>query len=92
MTFELILTDWVMPDLDGLTLASVIRQRLIARGERVPPIVCVTAKALEGDRAHVLQAGLDDYLAKPFSLEQLKEMIDKWLPSACKREHETENR
>ena len=44
------------------------------------PIVALTANAISGDREHCLAQGMDDYLSKPFSQEQLHELLARWLP------------
>jgi CheY-like chemotaxis protein len=77
-SFDVILMDWQMPDVDGLMCASKIRQREQLNGHRTP-IVAVTAHVLAGDREKCLEAGLDDYLGKPFTIAQLKETIHRWM-------------
>jgi CheY-like chemotaxis protein len=76
-SFDIILMDWRMPVTDGLTCTLKIRELQDAQGKRIP-IIAVTAHALTGDRERCLAAGMDDYLAKPFTLEQLQEKIKEW--------------
>lgn len=76
--FELILMDWRMPVTDGLACTRQIRELQEKQGKRVP-IIAVTAHALTGDRERCLEGGMDDYLSKPFTLEQLQEKIRTWL-------------
>jgi CheY-like chemotaxis protein len=79
-SFELILMDCLMPILDGYQTTQQIRE--IESGlSRHTPIVGVTACALEGDREKCLAAGMDDYIAKPLSLEEFKRVIGRWLPA-----------
>jgi len=93
-TYDLILMDCQMPQLDGLEATRLIRQReQIERpsgsmGDSEPtriPIIAVTANALEGDREACLDAGMDDFLSKPFSREQLRRMLIRWLPEKTAR-------
>jgi PAS domain S-box-containing protein len=77
---DLILMDCQMPVMDGLAAARAIRASE-SPGARVP-IVALTGNAMPGDREACVAAGMDDYLAKPFSLTALKAMIDKWTGSA----------
>ena len=77
---DLILMDCQMPVMDGLAAARAIRESE-HEGTRVP-IVALTGNAMPGDREACVAAGMDDYLAKPFSLTALKAMIDKWTGSA----------
>ena len=73
---NLILMDCQMPVMDGLAAARAIRAAESA-GARVP-IVALTGNAMPGDREACVAAGMDDYLAKPFSLTALRTMIDRW--------------
>ena len=78
-SYDLILVDCQMPELDGYAATAEIRRREQALGLHVP-IVALTANALEGDREICIAAGMDDYLAKPFSREQLTATLVRWLP------------
>lgn len=77
--YDLILMDAMMPQMDGYDATAAIRQQEIATGTRIP-IVAMTAKAMSGDREKCLAAGMDDYLAKPIELAQLRSVIAKWVP------------
>ena len=73
---DLILMDCQMPVMDGLAAARTIRAAEPS-GMRVP-IIALTGNAMPGDREACVAAGMDDYLAKPFSLTALRNMIDRW--------------
>ncbi len=73
---DLILMDCQMPVMDGLAAARAIR--LAEGGSSRVPIVALTGNAMPGDREACVAAGMDDYLAKPFSLAALKATIDRW--------------
>ncbi|MPZ42961.1 MAG: response regulator [Betaproteobacteria bacterium] len=86
--YDLVLMDCQMPELDGFAATSAIREREAAGelpaadGQPAPrrlPIVALTANAMRGDRERCLQAGMDDYLAKPFSQDQLRELLERWV-------------
>ncbi len=79
--YGLVLTDCHMPNLDGFELTDAIRTSEKEAGARVP-IVAITANALQGEIDRCLEAGMDDYLAKPVELAQLGRMIAKWMPDA----------
>ena len=79
---DLILMDCQMPVMDGLAAARAIRAAETG-GARIP-IVALTGNAMPGDREACVAAGMDDYLAKPFSLTALRTMIDRWTSKAGK--------
>ncbi|HJS57683.1 MAG TPA: response regulator [Vicinamibacteria bacterium] len=70
-TFDLVLMDVQMPELDGLETTAAIREREKATGAHLP-IVAVTAHAMKGDAERCLAAGMDAYLAKPLDARELK--------------------
>ena len=64
-----------MPELDGVeTTKKILEQKLLKH----PRIIAVTANAMVGDRELYLQAGMNDYLSKPFKVEDIKAIINKW--------------
>jgi two-component system sensor histidine kinase/response regulator len=73
--FDLIFMDVQMPVMDGMEATRIIRSK--EYGDI--PIIALTASAMEEDRVMCLQAGMDDYLAKPVKIEVMKEIIDKWV-------------
>jgi two-component system, sensor histidine kinase and response regulator len=80
--FDLVLTDCQMPEMDGFTATRAIRQFMTTQRERPPlPIIALTANAMEGDRETCLNAGMNDYLSKPFTLQQLRDLLSRWLPA-----------
>jgi two-component system, sensor histidine kinase and response regulator len=75
--FGLIFMDCQMPEVDGFQATAEIRRRETERGRRTP-IIALTASAVEGDRERCLASGMDDYLPKPYTREQLGEMLKCW--------------
>ncbi|MEL6366665.1 MAG: response regulator [Pseudomonadota bacterium] len=77
-SFDFVFMDCQMPEMDGFEATRRIRQT--AELESLP-VVALTANALSGDRQRCLDAGMSDYLTKPFTKEQLETMLDKWIRS-----------
>ncbi|MEE4377991.1 MAG: ATP-binding protein [Candidatus Competibacteraceae bacterium] len=77
--YELILMDCHMPAMDGFTAAREIR-RLESQHSRSPvPIIALTADVQTGIINRCLTAGMDSYISKPFTMEQLRSTLDQWL-------------
>ena len=73
--FDLIFMDIQMPQMDGITSTKRIIEKY---GKDKPVIIAMTANAMAGVREEYLAAGMDDYISKPFQLEDLERMIVKW--------------
>ena len=73
---HLVLMDIMMPEMDGYTAIEEIRKQ--DRFKKLP-IIALTAKAMKGDRAKCIEAGANDYLAKPFDVDRLFSMLRVWL-------------
>jgi two-component system, sensor histidine kinase and response regulator len=81
--FDLILMDCHMPEMDGFEATVEIRRREQSSGSKRIPIVALTANAMAQDREECLNAGMDDHLAKPFNMQTMQEMLDRWIPQAA---------
>ncbi len=73
-SFDLILMDIQMPEMDGLQATAEIRQAEADSGRHIP-IIALTAYAMSGDKDRFLEAGMDGYLAKPITVDQLRELL-----------------
>ena len=83
--FDMVLMDVHMPELDGLDATRKIRA-MAQPGVKLPPIVALTANAFSEDRARCLEAGMSDYLAKPFERSDLERVLTRWCsPSTAKK-------
>jgi signal transduction histidine kinase/CheY-like chemotaxis protein/HPt (histidine-containing phosphotransfer) domain-containing protein len=79
--YDLVLMDCQMPVLDGYAATREWRDREVLQQAPLRlPIVAMTANAMAGDRQRCLDAGMDDYLSKPVSREQLETCLQRWLP------------
>jgi CheY-like chemotaxis protein len=76
--YDLILMDCHMDQMDGYEATKRIRENDAVRGTHTT-IVALTTQSLAGDREKCLQSGMDDYMRKPVSKNQMKKMLDKWL-------------
>jgi signal transduction histidine kinase/CheY-like chemotaxis protein len=76
-TYDVVLMDMRMPEMDGLEATRIIRRRW---PDRRPLVVGVTANAVAGDRKQCLAAGMDGYLSKPFSMDELADVLSGLRP------------
>jgi two-component system sensor histidine kinase BarA len=75
-SFDLIFMDIQMPDIDGVEATKKIRK--LKDGNKRIPIIALTAHAMKGEKEKLLKQGMDDYLTKPVSQDDLEKMIKKW--------------
>jgi signal transduction histidine kinase/CheY-like chemotaxis protein/HPt (histidine-containing phosphotransfer) domain-containing protein len=80
--FDLVLLDSMMPGLDGPATAREIRRREREAGLAPIPILALTASVLPEDRARMIEAGMNDHLAKPVRFDDLSLALATWLPDA----------
>jgi len=78
-SYDVVLMDCQMPVMDGYTASARIREIETKQGVSKVPIIALTANAMEGDRERCLAVGMDDYLAKPYTVQQLGEVLKRWL-------------
>ena len=78
-TYDVVLMDMRMPEIDGLEATRLIHRRW---PDQRPRVVGVTANAVAGDREQCLAAGMDGYLSKPFSMDELADMLSGLRPTA----------
>ncbi len=92
--FDVVLMDCQMPEMDGFAATAAIRASEAQRSARGGaadgrpahiPIIAVTAHAMQGDRDASLAAGMDDHLCKPFSLDALRAVLQRWMPAFALR-------
>ena len=76
-TIDLVLMDVMMPEMDGLTAMREIRKD--PRWKKLP-IIALTAKAMKDDQERCLEAGANDYIAKPLDVERLLSLVRVWMP------------
>jgi PAS domain S-box-containing protein len=79
INYSLVLMDCQMPGMDGFEATSVIRDTFSKVLNHAVPIIAMTANAMKGDREKCIEAGMDDYMAKPVKKAELAAMLEKWL-------------
>lgn len=85
--YDLVFMDCQMPEMDGFEATRMIRtNNYIGRTKQSPlPVIALTAHAMEGDKELCLAAGMDDYLTKPFTGEQIRQILYKWLAHTSRK-------
>ena len=78
--YALLLTDCHMPNMDGFALTAAVRE--LEGTTKHTPIIAITANAMHGEAQRCRERGMDDYLSKPLRLNELRLMMQKWLPNA----------
>ncbi|MEI7846019.1 MAG: PAS domain S-box protein [Chloroflexota bacterium] len=78
--YSLVLMDVQMPEMDGMEATRRIRDEKSVVVNHEIPIIAMTARAMPGDHQRCLNAGMNDYLAKPFNPQTLKDILLRWLP------------
>ena len=77
--YAVILMDCHMPNMDGIEAAKIIRMRESTDGRARTPIIALTANARGEDYQRCIAAGMDDYLTKPLTLDELRTALERWL-------------
>ncbi len=80
--YEVVLMDCQMPKLDGYATTRRLRDWERRTGRERTPVIAVTANALNGDAARCFEAGMDRYLSKPFTIDQLHRILESCAPDA----------
>jgi hypothetical protein len=78
--YAAILMDCSMPRMDGYQATRIIRH--LEQGKVPTPIIALTANALTGDREKALRAGMDDHLSKPYTVQDLQQVLGRWMETS----------
>jgi signal transduction histidine kinase/CheY-like chemotaxis protein/HPt (histidine-containing phosphotransfer) domain-containing protein len=76
--FDVVLMDCQMPELDGFEATRMLRRQESEDGCRRTPVIALTANAMSGDSERCLEAGMDDYVTKPYSRDKLLAALARW--------------
>ena len=87
--YDIIFMDHMMPGMDGIEAAEIIRRDCGENG-RAPVMIALTANAMEGMREHFLTSGFQDFIAKPLDRKELNQLLLRWVPEKYRQEKEKE--
>ena len=87
--YDMLLMDGQMPVMDGFEATRIIRERETSESRPRTTIIALTGQAMSGDREHFMAIGMDDYLAKPFTLVQIRTLMNTWFPGTAATETAT---
>lgn len=82
--FDLVLMDCQMPGMDGFEATRRLRALEAESGAHLP-VVALTANVMQGDRERCFEAGMDDYLGKPYTGDEMIQVLRRWLPLERRR-------
>lgn len=82
--YDLVIMDMQMPEMDGITATGIIRDKTSSVIDHDVKIIAMTANTMVGDEKRCLDAGMDDYLPKPISIESVYSVLSKWLLGGIK--------
>jgi two-component system sensor histidine kinase/response regulator len=88
-SFDLVLMDVQMPEMDGMEATAAIREKEKGSGSR-QPIIALTAHAMKGDREKCLAGGMDGYLTKPIRPQELDDIIEDYVTRRARSAHAVE--
>jgi CheY-like chemotaxis protein len=74
--YDIVFLDIQMPEMDGYETARQLRRRW--PGDQCPRLIAMTGNAMQGDKERCLEAGMDDYIAKPVRVEDLQTALERW--------------
>ena len=80
INYDLVLMDCQMPEMNGFEATAMIRDAGSKVLNHAVPIIAMTANAMTKDREECIEAGMDDYLAKPVKKDEMAKILQKWLP------------
>jgi CheY-like chemotaxis protein len=83
MNIDIVFMDIQMPEMDGI---EATKQICAKWGDKKPLIVAMTANALQNDKEKCLEAGMDDYMSKPLTIDQVSKRVPGWA-SLCNQNH-----
>lgn len=78
-SYDLILMDCMMPEVDGLETTARIRKYEISHHKEETPIIAITANAIRESREECISVGMNDFIAKPLQLDRLKSVLELFL-------------
>ncbi|MDR2499878.1 MAG: response regulator, partial [Treponema sp.] len=79
--YDVVFMDHMMPEMDGIEAASLMRSWEREKGFPAVPIIALTANAVSGMREMFLEQGFSDFLAKPIDVSKLDEILERWIPA-----------
>ncbi|WP_242492650.1 PAS domain S-box protein [Methanolobus psychrotolerans] len=86
-SYDLVFMDVQMPGMDGLEATRHIRDPLSAVHDHDIPVIAMTAHAMTGDKERCLEAGMNDYIPKPVSMQSLIDLMNKWPHTIQEKSH-----